>query len=172
MPGHSGWPTLPTFDGDAVADLKASYEAVTTVAPRYKEIAGAIGNFLSLREIETSPLYVLGLFAIIESLLTHDPEGGYDSLGHQIKNKIPLIAKRMEKPIEYMAFGASDIAKIWSKLYAYRSAIAHGGDADFKNSLKILKSADAAKLFLESAVKRLLRYAMFEPELVCDLRAV
>jgi hypothetical protein len=78
----------------------------------------------------------------------------------------------MKVPPDYGVFGNADQGKIWSKLYAYRSCIAHGGNADFQSTLQILKTADTSKTFLETSVKRLVRHALVEPELVLDLRSV
>jgi Apea-like HEPN len=173
LPRIDRFPTkIDVFDGADVAEITNTYEAVTTIAPKFQDIARAIDMFFGLREIDASQLYVLGLFAVIEKLLTHDPHGDYDSLGHQIRSKIPLLTRRMKEKPDYGNFGAADVSKVWNKLYAYRSSIAHGGNADFSQSLKILRSPDLAKTFLEGTVKSLIRHALAEPELVLDLRVV
>jgi hypothetical protein len=117
-------------------------------------------------------MYTLGLFAVIESLLTHDPKGGYDSLGHQIRSKIPLLDRRMEKRLDYTVFQNANADSLWKKLYDYRSTIAHGGRADFSGPLNVLKTPKTVSDFLDTAVKALIRHATKEPELVFDLRAV
>jgi hypothetical protein len=115
-------------------------------------------------------LYPLGVFAVIESLLTHDPQGSHDSLTHQIKGKMALLEKRFHNPLDYSCFASAKSETIWGKLYSYRSAIAHGDTPDFKGTLSVLKDQMTAVSFLDSAAKALLRHALEEPELILDLR--
>jgi hypothetical protein len=115
-------------------------------------------------------LHMLGLFAVLESLLTHDAKGAYDSLTHQIRSKMVLLGKRLTKPLDYGVFGPADPATIWWKLYQVRSCIAHGGRLNF-SKLQVLKDERTAEAFLLTATKALLRHALKEPELVLDLRA-
>jgi hypothetical protein len=114
---------------------------------------------------------ILGLFAVIESIITHQPkaEAG-DSLSHQIRTKIPLLAKRFDDKIDYRNFfSISDENKIWKNLYDYRSRIAHGGKIHFPNQLKIKNSIFIVD-FLRTVCKLLLRKAISEPQLCMDLR--
>ena len=123
---------------------------------------------------ESSNFHVLGLFAIIEMLITHNPklEDRGDSITHQMQSKIPLLARRFDRPLAYGNFanGASE-KKIWGALYKYRSSLAHGGKPDFQSGeLNILKSAENAKEFLNTVVKALVRDFLKEPFLYQDLR--
>jgi hypothetical protein len=116
-------------------------------------------------------LYVLGLFGVIESLLTHDPKGGYDRLTHQIKTKVKLLNERFSTPLDYSAFDNLPSDKIWKPLYSFRSAIAHGRIPTFDRDLRVLKDERTAVEFLRKAAKTLLRHALEEPQLVLDLQA-
>jgi hypothetical protein len=147
-----------------------SFESTT-----YPEISRAMNMYDSLSLLrDNSDFHVLGLFAIIEMLITHNPklEDRGDSITHQMQSKIPLLSRRFEKPLDYSRyFGDTTEKKIWSALYAYRSAIAHGGVPDFHSGqLQILADADNAKAFLREVVKGLLRQALKEPQLYRDLR--
>jgi hypothetical protein len=160
------------FTEGHLKQLRESYDGLGRVAARFSDIERAADMFLALRRVQHGELYALGVFAIIESLLTHNPVGDYDSLTHQISTKFPLLSRRMPLPIDYSAFPDASDAQIWKMLYQYRSAIAHGSQPDFAGKLKRLKNADLVREFLDAALKALLRFALNEPRLVNDLRAV
>lgn len=141
----------------------------------YPEISRALNMYDSLSLLrKNSDFHVLGLFAIIEMLITHNPklEDRGDSITHQMQSKIPLLSRRFEKPLDYSTFFAEKPdKKIWSALYAYRSAVAHGGVPDFhSNPLQNLVDANNANEFLREVVRKLLRQALKEPQLFRDLR--
>jgi Apea-like HEPN len=141
----------------------------------FPEILRAMGMFDSLHVLHpNSEFHVLGLFAIIEMLITHNPklEDRGDSITHQMQSKIPLLSRRFDRPLEFASFfHSTDEKKIWSALYKYRSALAHGGISNFQHKeLKPLKDANNAKAFLKEVVKALLRHSLKEPQLFKDLR--
>lgn len=119
---------------------------------------------------------ILGLFMIIEMLLTHNPNDKEigDSLTHQIKTKMAFVSPRFQNPLDYSRFGpAADHGQIWGALYTYRSCIAHGNHIDFsKGPLSKLKSSAEAFEFLEAATKELLAYAIREPSIVNGLKPI
>ncbi|MBU9153094.1 hypothetical protein KTD28_00560 [Burkholderia gladioli] len=124
---------------------------------------------------ENSEFEVLGLFAIIEMLITHNPLGKDigDSITHQMQTKLPLLMNRFEIPIDHQQFfGNVTQKKIWDALYSYRSAVAHGGEADFEGRLRIIKDQKTAIEYLHIVVKALLRHVLKEPLLFRDLKAV
>lgn len=141
---------------------------------KFPEIQRAVTMFDSLSALPSnSEFHVLGLFAIIEMLITHNPklEDRGDSITHQMKSKIPLLSNRFDRPLDYSLFQDSSKEKIWSALYKYRSTLAHGGVPDFGGrELQILKSSNNAKIFLKETVKTLLRHSLKEPQLLKDLR--
>jgi len=128
----------------------------------------------ALRHLDTSSEFVvIGLFAIIEMLITHNPklEDRGDSITHQMQTKIPLLSRRFKRELPtHSYFGDADDAKIWTAMYAYRSAVAHGGVADFTKKLSLLKNPENANNYLRLAVRSLLRQAFEEPELYRDLK--
>lgn len=125
----------------------------------------------------SSVFRVLGLFSILEMLISHNPklEDKGDSITHQMKTKMPLLMRRFDKPMVLTTyFGETKSDKIWSQMYGYRSAIAHGGTPDF-NSLKeqgYLRSAANANAFLLAVVKATIRNYLREPMLYDDLVCV
>lgn len=144
-------------------------------AERYPEIIRALRLFDSLDVLPRwSDFHILGLFSIIEMLITHNPhlEDRGDSITHQMQSKIPLLAKRFPHKISYDAFSPSvNEKRIWTALYGYRSTIAHGGVAKFSdNSLRILRSSDVAREFLEDVTRKMIRHAFREPELYRDIK--
>lgn len=161
-----------TFEQSHLTAIRQIYDQLNRVGPAFPDIVRAVDMYFALRRVEHRELYALGAFAIIESLLTHNPTGGYDSLTHQISAKFPLLNRRMPTPVERSAFGNTPESKFWKKLYQYRSTIAHGSKTDFHSELKILRSAVLVEEFLDRALKALMRFALEEPELVTDLRRV
>jgi hypothetical protein len=119
-----------------------------------------------------SPLRFLGYFAILESMLTHQPKktDTIDSITRQVKQKVVLLNNRWQTPIDYSPFEDKKPETIWSAMYSYRSTLAHGGKPDFKDELRLLKDHDRALELLTRTVKSILRQAVIEPQLLFDLR--
>ena len=119
-----------------------------------------------------SSLLFLGYFAMLESLLTHqpDPKDPLDSITRQVKSKVALLDHRLRCPLDYSGFDHVSTDKIWTKMYDYRSCLAHGGVADFGQRLAVLRDHKNALGLLKQSVKALVRHALIEPQLVADLR--
>jgi hypothetical protein len=157
---------------EAIAEFRDVYTRIEDIAPQIPDIDRAIDSLNRLRAVARgTPLRILGLFAIMESLITHDPHDMYDSLGHQIRTKMQLLGRRFRKPLRYDVFSGATAEKVWKKLYACRSCIAHGGQLAFDGDLKILGKLEVVEEFVLSATRRVLQQALIEPELVLDLRA-
>lgn len=140
----------------------------------YFFINKALVDFYRLKEISVkSPFKTLGIFAILELLLTHKPEPTKnldDSLNHQLKSKLELLNKRFETPIDFnYYFPGSKFETIIAKLYNYRSGIAHGFYEEFK--LKIIDN-DMSQIFvfLYELLKKTLIQTIIEPDLIRDLQ--
>lgn len=140
----------------------------------FEFIKTSMKSFLDLRSMPShSPLLIVGLFSIIESLITHAPRltETLDSINHQITNKITLLRKfysRQVLPQNY--FQDSSEAAIWKKMYSYRSSVAHGTPVDFHKDLRPLKDRETVVLFLRNNIIELLILALNRPDLISDLR--
>jgi Apea-like HEPN len=119
-----------------------------------------------------SNIKFLGYFAILESLLVHEPKGTdpYESITRQVKQKLALLDNRWDPRMDFSIFGEVSAETIWGKMYDYRSSLAHGNEPDFNKNLKILKDRRSALALLRFAVKAIARQALLEPQLVADLR--
>jgi hypothetical protein len=119
-----------------------------------------------------SPLRFLGYFAVLEALLTHPPKptDPYDSITRQIKKKVALVDHRCTPPIDYGEFGNANRETIWSKMYEYRSGLAHGGMPNFNADLQVLGSHPNAMRLIKESVKAVVRQALVEPQLLADLK--
>jgi len=162
-------------------DIKETYQLFikttggASATSDFPEIQRAMQMYDSLNMLPSnSDFHVLGLFAIIEMLITHNPklEDRGDSITHQMQSKMPLLANRFNQKLDLTSFFKNALEKkIWSAMYQYRSALAHGGIPDFqKTDLKILQSPENAKAFLVESVKHLLKHSLSEPQLFRDLR--
>jgi hypothetical protein len=165
-------PAKPERLDQAVVDqIKEAWDRFAKLDLAYAPIKAAVKMYARLGPMyQGNVLYPLGVFAVIESLLTHDPHGGYDSLTHQIKAKMSLLNGRFSNPIDYSCFSSDKSNTIWRCLYSYRSAIAHGRTPTFDGDLQVLKDEETAVTFLDNAAKTLLRHALQEPKLVLDLQ--
>ncbi|MGD0077701.1 MAG: hypothetical protein ABSB91_03630 [Sedimentisphaerales bacterium] len=159
------------------ADLQLAnecYSRLKQIPQQYSHINRAFHRFDVLRSIPlTSELTTIGLFSIIESLLTHAPSNNdpTDSLVRQIKHKIPLVRKRFRRTIDHNAiFNGIDEERLWVKLYAYRSKIVHGESADISGNLSVLKDRKTVIAYLRDIVKLLLIQSLGEPILMTDLK--
>jgi len=165
------------LDDRAVTRINAAYKAFQAFdGGRHKGILRAIELFATFPRLPNlNYIRVLALFMLLEMLLTHKPgdkEIG-DSLRHQLRTKIPLVDSRLAERIDYSCLHKhASPATIWAKLYDYRSAVAHGDEPDFESSLNVLRSAEAADDFLEQATRRLLRYAIDDPDLFDGLKPI
>jgi hypothetical protein len=119
-----------------------------------------------------SALSFLGYFSLLESLITHSPRPAdpYDSITRQVKKKLILLDHRWPRKIDYTPFNGTPAETIWGKMYAYRSAVAHGSTPDFKKNSAILKSPAHAFRLLKETTKAVIRQALEEPQLLVDLR--
>ncbi len=141
----------------------------------FPEIKRAFEMLNALRMLpNTSSFHVIGLFAILEMLITHNPklEDRGDSITHQLKSKIPLLSNRFDRSLPYQEFfGKIEKTAVWSKLYAYRSACAHGGTPDFaQGPLSALKNEANANDFLKIVVQSIIRNSLKEPKLYRDIK--
>lgn len=160
-------------DGDA--DDLVSLFPLFAALPREHDLRRKINEYTSLRALgKHVRMQLLGRFAILESLIVHKPKGSdpYDSITRQVKTKMTLLERRLERPVEYTRFVvAGKIDATWGSLYSLRSTIAHGGRPTFdKGEFARLRSLENADRLVASAVRSVLRQTLHEPELLEDLR--
>lgn len=169
-------PRQQVVDVERVEAWRRAFAALEKFdAATHPGIARAVDLFDRINRLPlTDDFRILGLFMTLEMLLTHNPndkEVG-DSLSHQICTKVALLERRLAKPLNYAVLSEANSNTVWKKLYAFRSAIAHGGTADFKGALSILQSPQAATEFLAEATALILRHALDEPALFDSLKPI
>lgn len=164
---------LCAVDARRAEEIATVVEQLSAHQTSQIDIVRTCDQLLNLETLQPeSDVAFLGYFSILESLLTHkpDPRDPNDSITRQVKKKITLLDNRWTPRIDYASFGSSDPETIWGKMYALRSAIAHGDAPDFKRELKALNSLSSASLLLRRTVRAIARHALREPQLVSDLR--
>ena len=139
---------------------------------KFPKIKQAIEMLDDLKHLPyDSKFNILGLFTIIEFLITHNPKDEGDSLTRQVSHKVPLLLRHFREKIDYSIFDKNTPeTTIWKKIYAYRSDIAHGNSSNFSKELSVLKDSDNVQKFLKLIIKKLLRHALTEPQLYVDLK--
>jgi Apea-like HEPN len=155
---------------------------------KYPVIITAIQMFRELQINPRSSVKILGYFSLIESLLSHAPSPN-DSIGsitRQLQRNLTFIHNRLSDGynLGLNEFGDMTIDKVISRLYSYRSMIAHGGtstkdldllvEAHKKNEGKLWVEIGIqwAERFIRRLIKRVLVYALREPNIVLDLKGI
>jgi hypothetical protein len=165
---------LLALDDVQLQELRETFKAWTQYTHGTLDLRRPVQQFGEILELErNSALRYLGLFTIIESLLTHNPKSSdpADSLTRQVMTKMVLLGRRAANPPPYAEhFGNAAPDTIWKKLYGVRSHIAHGSNPDFQREFAVLRSLEQATQFLRLAASLVLRRALEEPGLVADLR--
>ena len=168
------WSKLIKINPVQFKPIQKYFDLISAVEESHPPIYRAFSEFNLLNLLPRfSSFATLALFAIIESLITHRPNDKEigDSINHQIRTKIPLLERRFQRRLDVKKFFPEcETANVWTKLYSYRSCLAHGDEPDFKKSLKVLKNDYAIRLFLRETVKLLLLQAVLEPDLISDLK--
>lgn len=144
--------------------LQEQYEFVRNATKMMKELR---------RVSQTSRLQVIGLFSVIENLVTHSPrlKESLDSISHQLRGKLRLLTNMTEsRELLSQHFNESLDTNVWKKLYEYRSRIAHGSKADFSGDLAVLKSNENVVQFLYSFAKIILLFSLDNPQFLADLK--
>jgi hypothetical protein len=140
----------------------------------YVRIKKALNDLSNIFDIsQKSPFRIIGLFSILESLLTI-PNDNDRSINKQLQSKLYLLNNRFEEKVDFRHYFkvSPDIhfEKVIEKLYSYRSDIAHGNKIDFEKKLKELNNHIQVEKFLLELVKKCLKQALIEPLLINDLR--
>jgi hypothetical protein len=168
---------LDTNHLSEVVSLRAQFDD-----KKFPSIVKAIEMFRALDVNPPSSVKMLGYFGIIESLLSHAPQpnDSANSISQQLKRNLVLLNNRINKTraLGFDEFRTPKAETIISKLYDYRSAIAHGGDeiSKIRELIKIHKGFEKTPdglwpdRFLRRLTKRILVHALREPQLVIDLK--
>lgn len=161
------------IDRKILEDFREKYTLLGSVSKSHWEIGHSAKLYGDLPDRKGhNELNTLGLFSVLESLLTHSPRGELDSIGQQIRKKVALVEKRLSMPLDYSEFGEAPHDTLWSKLYELRSRIAHGSPVEFAKGLVLLRDSYAVEQFLRASLRSLLRGALEEPQLFVDLKAI
>lgn len=151
----------------------------------FPQISEALEMFRENDQInDRSHLKHLGYFAIIESLLSHQPSpnDSVDSISRQLIRNLILLNNRMSSTDNMLIdkFGDMNQEKVIKKLYSYRSQIAHGKPSEkiIKDLFEIkppefgvgLEKFDWFAYYLRSFTKKILKQALIEPQLINDLK--
>ena len=158
-------------DAEQIATPFAAFESHDPQLVHMDRIASRLLELGELRPDSISQF--LAYFMILESLLTHnpDPKDPSDSITRQVKNKVPLLNHRWSPALDYSAFQGMKEDAIWSKMYGYRSTLAHVDVPDFsRGDLASLGNHANAITLLKSTVKAVARLALIDPQLVADLK--
>lgn len=168
-----GGPFFMDVSADEIQEVKVIHAQLQDYNHDLVDVRGLASQFGELKALpHHSPLRFLGYFAILESMLTHtpNPSDPYDSITRQVKKKLALLNRRFQRAIDYSPFGSATADTVWSRMYKYRSLVAHGGTPQFTGDLAVLGSPKTALALLKETVKAVLRQALSEPRLLADLK--
>jgi hypothetical protein len=171
-----GFHPTAEISAENLKSIREYYSLLKEIEPEHEHIRHAVKLFWDLKALPRhSDFIIIGLFSIIESLISHSPQLDFyhDSNKHQMKTKIPLLRKRFIRELDYGEFFNKETKeeRIISMLYDYRSAIVHTGNSTMPDKLShVLKEKKVAKRFLFELTKLLLITGLKEPDLVTDLK--
>ena len=160
---------LPAEALEGIADIRSRLVQCRTKAPF---IAGALNTFAALREVpRTSPLKIVGHCSVFEMLLTRRPRScDDDSVSRQFRHKLCAFVQRSSSHGCWLAEDRQRTKSFWSKIYDYRSRIAHGGQIDFDKELSGLAGYYEIEEYLCSFSRRLIRIALEHPDVISELK--
>lgn len=164
---------MPVLSAGELKEINPYFQRLQAIKTEWPVLYSTARRFRALKALPNdSDFLFVGYFSILESLITHCPQLSepLDSITHQVRTKINLLEKMFVRKLDYSLFGEADREKIWSKLYAYRSNIAHGEIPDFKKTLRLLRTSEVALSFLREAVKLTVIHALHNPQFVADLK--
>ncbi len=163
-----------------IADFKAIRKQVRHIFKQqneYETIIKALTDFNELNQISNiSSFKIVAYFSIIESLITHNPKNeNYVSISSQLGNKIGLLINNYFEGFSFQDYfkgpDSNNINTIITKLYTYRSDIAHGNIPKFEKELKIIEqNIDRIQPFMEMLLFKILRFSIEMPNLILDLK--
>ena len=157
-----------------VDHCRQNYAAITGKPGPLPYVTHAIARLHHLGALpRNSSLTLLGLFGVIECIVTHNPSPNdpTDSLGRQIRKKVPMLQRRFwPRPDPWPFPPNMDDEKLWKELYTLRSDVAHGADtADRRRDWK-LKNVPIVMTYLRSTAQQLILAALREPEFLRDIK--
>jgi hypothetical protein len=156
---------------DYLPQLRHYHGIILKGFPQNSRVGRALSLYADTDRLRPdSVLLTLSYFSILESLITNG-RIDMESITHQLKNKLKLILRRVANPPDgSLIFGGITYDKLWSKLYGFRSDIAHGNVYEFPKDYPMLKSIGLVNDYLDTVLAAVIRLAIDEPELVEDLR--
>lgn len=176
--------TIDTHDFREVVKLRANLNE-----SEFPAIAVALNRFRNLDGHPDNDLKMLGYFGVLEAVLSHAPRPNdpADSITRQLKRNLILLDNRMPdgRKLDILSQTGAKRDKIIGKMYEYRSSIAHGGDpkasmdwlfdnlySEPRPPMPLLPNIKARwiRVFIRTIIRRVLRQAMAEPQLVSDLK--
>jgi hypothetical protein len=163
-----------------LAEVRRVFGLLLSAVQQGKFVAKAVDTFSELAGLSSKSVHqIVFSFAIIESLITHEPTGKKgDSINAQLRSKLPQLETRLTWKLDFSHFvrnpGETDVdfkQKIWRQLYAYRSDIAHGSTFIFQTDYPALNTHEHALSFLRDLTKLVLLAALEDPVFVEQLKA-
>lgn len=150
---------------------KVSNEELKLIAENYKLLVNSNAYpfvreaFVMFDQLNTLPklsrLTVVGLFAVIEMLVTHEKQKNNrnDTISEQIRKRMTELSKIIDLDLRLPAqLKPQKLSKRWDALYDYRGAVAHG------DNRKISVNADDANEYLKTVIQSILRDVLRNPK--------
>jgi hypothetical protein len=164
-----------TLSQPDLTEIGRIFSLIQQLPQDFQHIGRALKRYDQIKWLPRhSEMAVIGLFSVIESLVSHAPKltESADSLSHQLRTKIPMVMKRFHRNFLHPNYfpGIASEEQLWNKLYAFRSKIVHGEDTNLSGDLKQLQTLAAVIAFLRESSKKLLLLSLAEPEFMSGLK--
>lgn len=143
----------------------------------FPNVIKSLDDFFKIGEISNYSVFkIVSYFACLELLLVDNNYDRPKSIKLQLESKLNLLNNRIDQPVVVSKYikvpDTITLGKIISIIYTYRSSIAHGESVVFEKKLEVLNKTSNLKIifFLRTVLKRILIYALKEPQMIIDLK--
>ena len=147
------------------------------IKENYPYVNKALDDFFKISEISNHSVFkIVTYFACLELLLVDTNFDKLKSIRLQLESKLDLLNNRIDEPVLVSDYikgpDTLTLGKIIGIAYNYRSSIAHGDFVDFEKKLQIFSKTSTMDIliFLRTVLKRIIIFALKEPQLITDLK--
>jgi hypothetical protein len=171
-----------TPDAQSIIDFHKTFKSVNELfiseTDENSFIVKALTDFINIHMIsDNSPFKLLSYISIIESLITYQPKNNADTIiSKQLGQKVQFLYNNFMENLSFETYfkgaNTNTISTIINKIYTYRNDIAHGNIPQMNKELKIIQLNEVNVIpFLDALLRKILRIAITNPNLIIDLKA-
>ena len=141
----------------------------------YIFIYNAMIDYVDLFEIaKRLSLKIIGMVAVLESLLCTDDNSHGRNINKQLQGKLNLVNNLLKNPIQLKNYFKlpedTKFKTVIENIYKYRNDIAHGNIVNFEKKLQVLNNHNNVHQFLNDLIRDILEFSAKHPTLIKDIK--